>query len=379
LIQESGADVTIFVFEKAHHAQNEDRVNAARNVLKRLKALRHPHMLKFVDGVETETQIFVVVDAVQPLRFRATTLSPPVMAWGFHQIASALAFLHNDCKMIHANVHPGSLYCDRQGNWKLGGFELLYDIAAEGAPASTRRNSDLCPEQFADPYITAADWAMLAASPPSTADSWSLAALLYDAFQGPLLRRDQLAQLGKIPATLQAEYKKLMSQQVKTRLAVSAFLNSTFFAQQPFVRTMLFLEQMALKTPEEKDNFFQSLLEVIPTLPAECNRNYLLPQLRASIDFGAAVHPRALTCVLRLGSQLAAEDFAESIAPMLVKLFASNERQMRLCLLQVQIFSLQLFGDCFIVECVFSCLFSICPSMVIYSTKRPSMSQSFLT
>jgi SCY1-like protein 1 len=89
--QESGADVSIFVFDKARHASNDDRVLAARNCLKRLKSLRHPSMLKFVDGTESETSIFIVVEAVKPLRLGgknddAPQMSADVIALGLHQI-----------------------------------------------------------------------------------------------------------------------------------------------------------------------------------------------------------------------------------------------------------------------------------------------------
>jgi hypothetical protein len=92
--------------------------------------------------------------------------------------------------------------------------------------------------------------------------------------------------------------------------------------------------------------------------------------MRASIDFGAAVHPRALTCLLKLGASMfgsnsnlngnlngdalnspesnanktpeeieeqkaQAEEFAGQMAPALVKLFSSNERSVRVSLLSV--------------------------------------------
>jgi hypothetical protein len=41
------------------------------------------------------------------------------------------------------------------------GMELVYEWTPEGAPASTRRNIDLCPAQYVDPLLSNADWSAL--------------------------------------------------------------------------------------------------------------------------------------------------------------------------------------------------------------------------
>lgn len=59
-----------------------------------------------------------------------------------------------------------------------------------------------------------------------------------------------------------------VSQSVKLRLAVGNCISSSpFFANNPFVQAMLFLDNLALKTPGEKDAFFQQLLDLLPKLP----------------------------------------------------------------------------------------------------------------
>lgn len=117
------------------------------------------------------------------------------------------------------------------------------------------------------------------------------------------------------------------------------------------------------------DSIYLNLCQIplLPTSEQDCLRHHVLPHLRSSIDFGAAVHPRALTCLLRagtclygsgggLGSSLDdmgslgsakhgggggaeekanAEEFVSQIVPSLIKLFGSNERSVRVSLLQV--------------------------------------------
>ena len=37
----------------------------------------------------------------------------------------ALSFLHTNCKCIHRNICPHSIYVTKSGTWKLGGLEFL--------------------------------------------------------------------------------------------------------------------------------------------------------------------------------------------------------------------------------------------------------------
>ena len=47
--------------------------------------------------------------------------------WYFliQQMIEALSFLHTNCKCIHRNICPHSIYVTKSGTWKLGGLEFL--------------------------------------------------------------------------------------------------------------------------------------------------------------------------------------------------------------------------------------------------------------
>ncbi|CAI0552283.1 unnamed protein product [Linum tenue] len=59
----------------------------------------------------------------------------------------------------------------------------------------------------------------------------------------------------------------------------------------------------------------------------------LLPLLASSLEFGSAAAP-ALTALLKMGSWLSAEEYTLKVLPTIVKLFASNDRAIRVSLLQ---------------------------------------------
>ncbi len=145
-----------------------------------------------------------------------------------------------------------------------------------------------------------------------------------------------------VPCPFPSSLPHPVAQSLKSRLASATLLNSSYFYQQPFVQAMVFLESMALKTPVEKEAFFKETLTSLPTWAPACLRAHFLPQLRTAVELGAAVHPLGLaailTCLKTLGPSPAesseAIELATVVTPMLLKMYAANERSMRVSLLQ---------------------------------------------
>ncbi|CEI91334.1 Putative SCY1 protein kinase [Rhizopus microsporus] len=50
---EDGSEVSIFVFDCI---KNKDRVLLARNAFKRIRTMRHPDMLRYLDGIEVNRE-----------------------------------------------------------------------------------------------------------------------------------------------------------------------------------------------------------------------------------------------------------------------------------------------------------------------------------
>ena len=107
---------------------------AAKNAIKRMKTLRHPNILMFQDGVENDKAVFIATERVQPLynylreSKESDSQKQNEIAWGLYQIATALNFLNNDCKIVHNNVCMSSIVVNRAGEWKLTGFEYSHPI-----------------------------------------------------------------------------------------------------------------------------------------------------------------------------------------------------------------------------------------------------------
>ncbi|XP_023988949.1 N-terminal kinase-like protein isoform X3 [Physeter macrocephalus] len=295
----TGSPVSIFVYDVKPGVEEQTQV--AKAAFKRLKTLRHPNILAYIDGLETDKCLHIVTEAVTPLgaylkaRAEAGDLKELELSWGLHQIVKALSFLVNDCSLIHNNVCMAAVFVDRAGEWKLGGLDYM------------------------------------------SADMWRLGCLIWEVFNGPLPRAAALRNPGKIPKSLVPHYCELVGANPKVRPNPARFLQSCRapggFMNNRFVETNLFLEEIQIKEPAEKQKFFQELSKSLDSFPEDFCRHKVLPQLLTAFEFGNA-GAVVLTPLFKVGKFLGAEEYQQKIIPVVVKMFSSTDRAMRIRLLQ---------------------------------------------
>lgn len=117
----------------------------SQNALRRLKTLRHPNVLAFMDGVEMPNNgpVIIVTEYVRPLAHYLQELRETAggtqsaefqnsVAWGLRSILLALQFLNVDCKMLHGRLTPQSIFVTKGGDWKLGGLEITAELTSDG-------------------------------------------------------------------------------------------------------------------------------------------------------------------------------------------------------------------------------------------------------
>ncbi|TRZ08297.1 hypothetical protein HGM15179_018808, partial [Zosterops borbonicus] len=308
----------------------------ARAGLKRLRSLRHPNILGYLDSLETEQCLYLVTEAVTPLR-RHLRLHPPSgdsgeqeVAWGLQRLLTALAFL-GVSGLVHHSLGLDSIFVDPGGEWKLGGLERVA-AATEGTP--TRPPGDPSrpqdPPELSDPSRGKGD--------PWAGDMWRLGCLIWEVFNGPLPRPGALRSFGKIPPGLIPPFSELVAADPGARPGPGPLLERLqrpgAFLACALVRTGLFLEHFQVQDPSERRTFLQELPPLLESLPGPFRRHKLLPRLLEALELGSA-DASALPPLLQVAKVLDPPEYQERIVPVLVRLFSSPERGLRLRLLQL--------------------------------------------
>lgn len=141
--RDDNSAVSIFVFEasapgwggRGSGGDRRSLLPLAKNALRKLRTLRHPDVLKFLDGSETDSAVFIVTEQVVGLPCKLSDLQAKGKAtgpagdewkvWGISRIVSALKFINGPGASTHGNIRTSSVFTTPSGEWRLGGFELL--------------------------------------------------------------------------------------------------------------------------------------------------------------------------------------------------------------------------------------------------------------
>ncbi|KAH9519561.1 N-terminal kinase-like protein [Bulinus truncatus] len=331
----NGDPVSIFSFDVKN--ASDALVQTAKASLKRLKTLRHPNILTFLDGIETDKVIYFATEPVVPLETYLRENDSEghnelAISWGLHQIVKGLAFLVNDCNLIHNNVCMSSIFVDPAGEWKLGGVDYMYPAQGPDSippvkvlPLLERYNS---PEKVEGKNVASEKW---------SADMWGLGCLIWEVFNGTLPKTSSLKAPGKIPQSLMANYCELVGANPKSRPNPAKFIENCRkkggFMHNTFVDSMMLLEEIQIKDQTEKNKFFASLTPSLDSFPPLFCCNKILPQLLIAFEYGNA-GSSILAPLFKIGKLLNGDEYQKKIVPCVVKLFSSPDRATRVKLLQ---------------------------------------------
>ncbi|CAB01444.2 Protein kinase domain-containing protein [Caenorhabditis elegans] len=282
----------------------DNRSSTLKQQAQKLKTMRHPNIITYLDSIELEGTFYLVTEKCKPLELylkeAGLTESQKefVVSWGMFQLLNALKFMH-EAKLSHENLRKG-VFVTAGGDWKIGGLHLVTGFTS-----------------------------------PQT-DLNQLAIVLWEVFNGfnDAITRPQAP--GKIPQRIHELYKKIGAQSA-ARLAVCDIIKeyrlTGGYLKNKFVDTLLFLEEFELKEASEKQSFFMHLRENIDIFPEDVAKYKILPKLILTYEYGDA-GPNILIPLFKLGRLLDEAEYQRTIVPCLCKLFGSPDRTTRVKLLE---------------------------------------------
>ncbi|KAF9097153.1 hypothetical protein BGX23_009642 [Mortierella sp. AD031] len=333
--REDNSPVSILCFDSV---RQKDKLPLARNAFKKFRTIRHPDLIKYIDGVETESYIYIVTDPVTPLQdhLRAN-LDPNLIRWGLFKVATVLKFLTVDASFIHGNIRTSSIFITKSGEWKVGGFEALSSLKEDQPAILTFAGLIPDANRYVPPEVRKKSWQAVKDFELWSTDTWHYACLIYEVYNGTFTNPEQLASPGKIPPEMAPFYKNLLRPDPKTRPSVGDFLDKGMqakgFFQNDLIQVVQFLENFSVKEPLQRDTFLRKLDMQIDRFPQEFCKYKVLPELVHALEYGSG-GAKVLAPIVKIGANLEEQEYEALISNVLVKMFASTDRSIRLSLLE---------------------------------------------
>lgn len=149
-------EASIFVFEKRQLEKysKQDReiiLESLKRGVTQLTKIRHPQILTVQHPLEESRESLAfatepVFASLANILGQTTNMPQPTnmanyelydieIKYGLLQVSEGLAFLHNDMKLLHRNVCPESIVVNKQGAWKIFGFDFcVHNTSAPNHP-----------------------------------------------------------------------------------------------------------------------------------------------------------------------------------------------------------------------------------------------------
>ncbi|KAF8557538.1 ARM repeat-containing protein [Imleria badia] len=356
--RDDGSPVSVFEYDFVHPL-NKSTIPLAKNALRKLRTIRHPDVLKFMDVVESESAILIMTERVRPLSTALQAWASKSqqerqdwLLWGLHRVSVALAFINDSVASTHGCVRPNAVFISPSGEWKLGGFEVLSNPKDENPVLYTM--GGLLPGSMscAPPEVKKSGWSTLKDGPVSAADSYALGLLLHSVFNPthpppetaePPHPPPQPSSRGSIPPSVFPCFKKLLNPNPKGRMTPKTFLDtgmaetagegSGFFSSNRLVKVCAGLDNFSLGSEAEKVTLLRTLKESTSSFPPEFASFRVLPSLVTALEYGGASAATIVPLVLQFGKNVSPDEYINIILGPLIRLFAIPDRGTRMALL----------------------------------------------
>lgn len=251
-------------------------------------------------------------------------------------MSSTLKFINNDASSVHGSVRVSSVFTSESGEWKLGGFEVLSSMNEDDAIIYTYGTLVPDANRYAPPEVANGGWSAIKKNPLGAPDAYGLGILIFEAFNGSFMGADQLPQARSVPANMTQSYRRLVNANPKLRLNSGQFLDqgkkAGGFFETPLIHITEGAESLGLKNEEERDQFLGELDSLTDDFPEDFFKMKILPELLKSVEFGGG-GPSVFGAIMKIGLKMSDDEFESRLAPLVIRLFGSPDRAMRVCLL----------------------------------------------
>ncbi|GAA5974494.1 hypothetical protein JCM21900_006691 [Sporobolomyces salmonicolor] len=373
--KDDSTPVSIFSFDLSSPSPSSfDRrslLPLARNAFRKLRALRHPNILKFLDGSESDHAVWIITEPVRSLALELEGggvgggVSEESMIYGLLHVCTALGFLNRDGASVHGNLRATSVWVTSGGEWKLGGMEVCSRL--DEADGVMWNYGGLLPDAktHASPEVRKGGWTALKEYDASALDSYLLHLFLYTLFNGPLPSSflspstsdspSLPAVRGSLPPALFQPWRRLGNPNPAVRLTTTAFLDLSnspsdgIFPSNRLVKLSAALEGFSLASENERAALIRTLRAIstgssnakTEPLPEGFLKYKVLPSLVHTLEFGGQGGPQLLPVVLSLAEGMAEKEYQNHVVQPVIRMFATPDRAMRMALLE----GLEKFAD----------------------------------
>lgn len=245
---EQQTPISIFQSELVVTGQLWTAKSPLERATRNLKIHRHPSILRFIASWEKGSVRFLATEPCRPLSIAVSAQTDIQICLGLRSILCSLIFLLERAHMRHLNICISSIYVTETGSWRLHGFEQLWSVKEVNATL-LERSQPFRYKQAIDPNETKRE-------STDGIEQYAFGILCEEILKNQK-NSSTIPNVGDFRAYC-AEH--LRHSNVQLRPKLSAVLLHPYFNHE-FVLIHSFLSELPLKSQQEKQTFFTSLID----------------------------------------------------------------------------------------------------------------------
>jgi SCY1-like protein 1 len=140
-------------------------------------------VLKFIDGAESETKIYIGTEWAEPVSLHLKSSDENLTKYGLFKLASTLKMI-SDSALVHGNVCMDSVFVTKSGEWRLGGLDFISAMTEESPVLASFGNILGSYAVNIPPEVKKDGWTLVKTLPPHSTDAWAFGCLIYELFNG---------------------------------------------------------------------------------------------------------------------------------------------------------------------------------------------------
>ncbi|XP_017120860.1 protein-associating with the carboxyl-terminal domain of ezrin [Drosophila elegans] len=303
--------------------------------IKNLMVYRHPYILKYIATWDQAGHKHLATEKVRPLNEVLAQQTNIEICLGLRTILCSLIFLIEKAMARHLNISTNSIYVTDNGSWRLAGFEYVWKATEVDKQLLNLARS------FLDSNITG-----------ENSEQFSFAVLCEQVLD---VSKRESGDGKDTPHVMEFhEYCRthLKHQNTKLRPTLSAILLHPYFNHE-FVLIHSFLFELPLKSVQERQQFFGSLIERLRCFDEEVVASQLgchLLSRMVLLDPAAQQFVTPYVLRTKISDKATAclfsqQTYVQYLMPHILKMFRLRDAQIRLILLEYFIDFVSLLGD----------------------------------
>ncbi|KAG0306437.1 Protein-associating with the carboxyl-terminal domain of ezrin [Dissophora globulifera] len=293
--------------------------------IKKLKTIRHPSVLRFIDCKTGSAGVHLITEQVIPLTVEyLEEITEDEILVGLYDIMVALHFLHSQCHVSHNNVQLGSIFVSN-GRWVLGGMEFT-GTAAESMESglTSLLSEELVPPEYQGKpaKMTSRDMDL-----PYATDVWQYGKLLETLIQDGLLHLK--------PGTLPLD--RILDIDPRKRPPGDIILEYDLFTRNNAVSVVRYCRLKGLDKAQNA-KWSGSILPKLQLLPQSIMERIVLPQVLTQEFFAADGFDelyRTLFTPQPPRPLISEEVYRSQVIPFMIKLWTYRQADIRMTVLRL--------------------------------------------